>query len=159
MRQPGSTTDLFRRPSRRKRPFPGTRPDVLAVISAGGALGAVARYGLGRAIPRGPADFPWPTFVVNVTGCLVIGVFMVAITEAFAAHRLLRPFLGVGVLGGFTTFSTYTVDGVRLVRGGDYRIALLYVLGTMLACLLAVVLGVFLMRRAFRWVEHAKEQG
>jgi CrcB protein len=131
---------------------------VLAVISAGGALGAVARYGLSLAVPYGHAGFPWPTFAVNVTGCLAIGVFMVAITEAFAAHRLLRPFVGVGVLGGYTTFSTYTVDGLRLLRDGDYRIALLYLIGTMLACLLAVVLGVVVARRMFRWVEHAKER-
>lgn len=131
--------------------------DVLAVIALGGGLGALARYGLGLLVPRGATGFPWPTFVINVTGCFLIGVFMVVITEAFAAHRLVRPFLGVGVLGGYTTFSTYIVDGIRLVLAGDYRTALLYVVGTILATLLAVVLGILGMRWAFRWWQHGRQ--
>ena len=63
-----------------------------------------------------PGSFPWTTLLVNGVGCAVIGVFMVVITDVWAAHRLVRPFFGTGVLGGFTTFSTYAVDIQKLWR-------------------------------------------
>ncbi|TDD18785.1 fluoride efflux transporter CrcB [Nonomuraea diastatica] len=120
---------------------------VLAVIAVGGALGALARYGVQTVMPAGPADFPWATFWVNVPGCLLIGVLMVVITEVRRAHRLVRPFLGVGVLGGYTTFSTYT-DGVRqAVEAGAPVTGLVYLVGTPLAALAAVVVGMWLTRR------------
>ncbi|TDB97021.1 CrcB family protein, partial [Nonomuraea longispora] len=103
---------------------------VPAAIAAGGALGALARHGLQSAMPGGPADFPWATFWVNVSGCLLIGVLMVMITEVRRAHRLVRPFLGVGVLGGYTTFSTYA-DGVRqAVEAGAPVTGLAYLVAT-----------------------------
>ncbi|MEO3804624.1 CrcB family protein [Nonomuraea sp. B1E8] len=120
---------------------------VLAVIAAGGALGALARHGVQTAMPAGPADFPWATFWINVSGCLLIGVLMVVITEVRRAHRLVRPFLGVGVLGGYTTFSTYA-DGVRqTVEAGAPVTGLAYLAGTLLAALAAVVAGMWLTRR------------
>jgi len=115
---------------------------VLGVIAAGGAIGSVARYGLTVALPSRPGAFPWVTFAVNVTGCLFIGVLVVLITEVWAAHRLLRPFLGTGLLGGFTTFSTYTVDIQQLVGGGTARTALVYLAGTLAAALVAVYAGI-----------------
>ncbi|MFB4262602.1 CrcB family protein [Nonomuraea sp. GTA35] len=121
---------------------------VLAAIAAGGALGALARYGAQTALPSGPADFPWATFLVNVSGCLLIGVLMVVITEVRTAHRLVRPFLGVGVLGGYTTFSTYVVDVQRAVAAGAPVTGLAYLAATMLAALAAVVAGMWLTRRA-----------
>ena len=88
---------------------------VLGAIAAGGALGALGRYGLAVAWPHRPGRFPWATFVTNVSGCLLIGVLMVLVVEVWSAHRLLRPFLGVGVLGGYTTFSTFALDSDRLI--------------------------------------------
>ncbi|WP_433429319.1 fluoride efflux transporter CrcB [Nonomuraea sp. CA-141351] len=120
---------------------------VLAAIAAGGALGALARYGLQSALPAGPADFPWATFLVNVSGCLLIGVLMVVITEVRQAHRLVRPFLGVGVLGGYTTFSTYVVDVQRAVEAGAPLTGLVYLAATMAAALAAVAAGMWLTRR------------
>src|SRR3954469_15294743 len=114
------------RPELRQTPW-----SVLGAISAGGAAGAVARYGLLVALPHRADQFPWATFVTNVTGGLLIGVLMVLITEVWSAHRLVRPFLGVGVLGGFTTFSTYTVDVQQLVAAGSARTGLLYLVGTL----------------------------
>ncbi len=73
---------------------------------------------------------------------------MVLITEAWTAHRLVRPFLGVGVLGGFTTFSTYAVEVQQAVAAGAVRTGLLYLAGTLVAALVAVRLGVTLTRRA-----------
>ena len=123
---------------------------VLGVISAGGVLGALGRYGLATAWPHRPGRFPWATFVTNVSGCLLIGVLMVLVTEVWSAHRLLRPFLGVGVLGGYTTFSTYAVDVQQLVTAGAARTALAYLGGTLVAALAAVYVGVTLTRLATR---------
>ncbi|MFF4618443.1 fluoride efflux transporter CrcB [Nonomuraea jabiensis] len=120
---------------------------VLAAIAAGGALGALARFGLQSALPSGPADFPWATFLVNVSGCLLIGVLMVVITEVRPAHRLVRPFLGVGVLGGYTTFSTYAVDIQRAVATGAPLTGLVYLAATLVAALAGVVAGMWLTRR------------
>lgn len=120
---------------------------MLAVIAAGGALGALARHGVQTALPAAPGGFPWATFLVNVSGCLLIGVLMVVITEVRTAHRLVRPFLGVGVLGGYTTFSTYVVDTQRTVAAGAPATALVYLGATLAAALLAVAAGVRLTRR------------
>ena len=129
----------------RRRSGPPDLP-VLAMISAGGVLGALARYGLATAFPHQPDRFPWATFTINVSGCFLIGVLMVLITETWRTHRLVRPFLGVGVLGGFTTFSTYIVDIQHTVTAGAARTALAYLAGTLLAALAAVWAGVRLTR-------------
>ena len=139
----------FRVP-RRRFALRGAPWPVLAVVSVGGALGALGRYGLSVGWPHRPAGFPWATFVTNVSGCLLIGVLMVLITEVWSAHRLLRPFLGVGVLGGYTTFSTYTVDVQQLVAAGAARTALAYLTGTVAAALSAVYAGVALARLVTR---------
>ncbi len=123
---------------RELRPHPWP---VLAAISAGGVVGALARYGLSVAFPHEPRGFPWATFATNVSGCLLIGVLMVLISEVWAGRRLLRPFLGVGVLGGYTTFSTYVVEIQRGVAAGAAATGLLYLAATMLAALLAVWAG------------------
>nr|WP_157536820.1 fluoride efflux transporter CrcB [Kitasatospora mediocidica] len=125
--------------------------DILAVIAVGGALGASARYGTGLLWPTAPGAFPWATLVINTAGCAVIGVFMVLITEVWSAHRLLRPFFGTGVLGGFTTFSTYAVDIHRLVEGKHAATGLAYLALTLLAALLAVWTAATLTRRAISW--------
>ncbi|WUQ88879.1 fluoride efflux transporter CrcB [Kitasatospora purpeofusca] len=122
----------------------------VAVVAAGGALGAVARYGAGLLWPTGPSAFPWTTLLVNVVGCAVIGVFLVVITEGRPAHPLLRPFFGTGVLGGFTTFSTYTADFRRLVAEGRPGPAAAYLALTLLAALAAVWAAAALTRGLLR---------
>ena len=119
---------------------------MLAAVSAGGAIGALARDALTVLWPYQPGAFPWATFVINVTGCLLIGALMVLITEVWAAHQLLRLFLGTGVLGGYTTFSTYTVDVQQLVAAGAARTALLYLAATLTIALAAVYAGMTLTR-------------
>ncbi|WP_430542772.1 fluoride efflux transporter CrcB [Streptomyces iconiensis] len=124
---------------------------VIGVVAVGGVLGACARYGASLVWPTPPGGFPWTTLWVNVTGCAVIGVFLVLVTEAWAAHRLVRPFFGTGVLGGFTTFSTYAVDIQRLLDTGRIAIGLAYLGLTLLAALAAVWTAAVLTRRALAW--------
>ncbi len=133
--------------ARRRPPVLRGQGPAVAVVAVGGALGAVARYGAGLLWPTGPSAFPWTTLLVNAVGCAVIGVFLVAITEGRPAHPLLRPFFGTGVLGGFTTFSTYAVDVRRLVEEGRPGPAVAYLGLTVLAALAAVRVGAVVTRR------------
>ena len=123
---------------------------VLGVISVGGALGASARYGLGVAFPAGPRGFPWATFAVNVSGCLLIGALMVCVTQLWSGRPLVRPFLGVGILGGFTTFSTYVVEIQHLLDAGSVAIALGYLGGTVAAAVAATWAGIGVARWLLR---------
>ena len=123
---------------------------VLATIALGGSLGGMARYGLELAFPAQPGRVPWATFTANVMGCLLIGVLMVLITEVWSPHRLVRPFLGVGLLGGFTTFSTYAVEVRALLVPGSAPLALGYLTGTLLSCLVATLTAVALTRLVTR---------
>jgi CrcB protein len=127
-----------------------TRPrewDLLAAIAAGGVAGAEARYGVDVALPRAVGAFPWATGVVKVAGRMLIGVLMVVLLERARPHRLWRPFLGTGVLGGFTTYATFAVDTRQLITGHQAGLALGYVVLTFAACLTAVWLGVRVTRR------------
>lgn len=120
---------------------------VLAVVAMGGALGALARWAVAEALPHDPGRFPWSTFSVNVAGCLLIGALMVVVVERWSHRPLARPFLGTGVLGGFTTFSTYAVDTRGLLAAGQTALAAAYLLGTLVVGLLAVVVGLRLTER------------
>jgi CrcB protein len=111
---------------------------VLAAVSVGGALGASARYAMTLAWPVRDGSFPWVVFMINVGGCALIGMLMVLIAEAGSAHPLVRPFLGTGVLGGFTTFSTYAVDVWRLLNEERAAMAMAYAVWTLVAALGAV---------------------
>ncbi|MER6671799.1 CrcB family protein [Streptomyces sp. NPDC000983] len=131
----------------RTRTPPGREPllrgqgPALAVVAAGGALGAAVRYALTLWWPVQPGGFPWATFWTNAVGCAVIGAFMVVVTEVRTTHPLLRPFFGTGVLGGFTTFSTYAVDIRTLFGSGHPQTALAYLAATLVAALAAVALA------------------
>ena len=130
-----------RQPSPRRSSRPGRLRDeatLVGTIAVGGSLGALARYLAGRAWGTGGAAFPWTTMTVNVVGCALIGVLMVLVADVWTGRRLLRPFVGTGVLGGFTTFSTYAVDIQRLATGGRALIALAYLVVTVVAALAAV---------------------
>lgn len=126
-------------------PISGQGP-ALAVVAVGGVLGALARYGLGLALPHAPGTFPLATFGTNVVGCLLIGALLVVITERTAVHPLVRPFLATGFLGGFSTFSTYAVDAHELLRSGRAATALAYLVGTLVAALAATCAGMRLGR-------------
>lgn len=118
---------------------------VLVAIACGGALGALARNGLNSLFPHEPGGMPWATLGVNASGCLLMGVLMVLISDVWPGQRLLRPFLGVGVLGGYTTFSTCVVDVQQAVAAGKPQVALIYLGSTVLVAMLAVFAGSVLM--------------
>ncbi|WP_335935418.1 fluoride efflux transporter CrcB [Streptomyces sp. PTD5-9] len=140
----------LRVPGRGKDPRLRQGP-VIAAVAVGGAVGAAARYGASLLWPTAAGAFPWTILTVNAVGCAVIGVFMVVITDVWAAHRLVRPFFGTGVLGGFTTFSTYAVDVQRLVDGREVRTGLAYLALTPVVALTAVWIAVALTRRVISW--------
>ncbi|QKV94903.1 CrcB family protein [Streptomyces sp. NA02950] len=121
---------------------------VVAAVAVGGGIGVTARYGASLLWPTPAAAFPWTTLLVNTVGCALIGVLLVLVDEVWAAHRLLRPFFGTGVLGGFTTFSTYAVDFKRLLGEGRAATGLLSLAGTLLAAMAAVWAGAMATRRA-----------
>ena len=113
----------------------------LIAIAIGGVLGSEARYGLSLAVPHPAGAMPSATLLTNVSGCALIGVLMVTITELTSAHRLVRPFLGVGVLGGYTTFSTYILDIHQLLEADRPGLALTYLALTPISALAAVWVG------------------
>ncbi len=113
-------------------------PRILGVVALGGIIGSLARYGLAEVFPHGPGEVPWATFATNVVGCFAIGVLLARLTPR--SHPLLRPFLGTGILGGFTTFSTFAVDTEKLLNQ-HVVVALVYFFGTAAAALLAAFIG------------------
>ncbi|GAB2973918.1 fluoride efflux transporter FluC [Nocardioides montaniterrae] len=113
--------------------------DLLPVIALGGALGALARWGMAHALPA--TGFAWSTVTTNLVGCALIGVLMALMIDRWSHTRFVRPFLGVGVLGGFTTFSTSQLDTHRLLADGRPAVALAYVATTLVGGVLAVWLG------------------
>ncbi|MEI7034465.1 CrcB family protein [Streptomyces pratensis] len=130
-----------RAPDELPEPGPPAAPQgrVLAAVAAGGALGALARYGALTLRPTAENGFPWTVLGVNAAGCALIGVLMVLTVERARVTRpLVRPFLGVGVLGGFTTFSTYAVDVAGLLERQEVATALTYAAATVAAALGAV---------------------
>lgn len=118
------------------------RWDILLVVAAGGSLGAGARWAIAEALPRSAGSLPWATFLVNVTGCFALGALMVFVIDVVQSSRHLRPFVGVGLLGGYTTFSTYALEARDLLVAHHQAVAASYLAGSVAAGLLAVWLGV-----------------
>jgi CrcB protein len=131
-------------------PPPGVHPDALAAVAVGGALGALARWGVAEALPHDSGRFPWDTLLTNLAGCFLIGVLMVLVVEVLPGRRLVRPFLGTGILGGFTTFSTYALDTRTLLADGRAAVAAAYLAGTLVLGLIAVLAGLRLTERVVR---------
>jgi CrcB protein len=116
-------------------------------IGLGAVAGANARYGVSQVMAnRVGTDFPYGTMLINVTGSLVIGVLLTLLTEQFLAAPHWRLLLVVGFLGSYTTFSSYTWETLSLVERGEWSPALLYVLGSNVAGLVACYAGIVLAR-------------
>lgn len=116
-------------------------PRILGAIALGGVIGAEARYGLALTVPHRAGDWPWATLLTNLLGSLLIGVLMATLARAARPPQLARPFLGVGILGGFTTFSTYAVDLREQLGHGHPAAAAAYLLVSLVGGILAVALG------------------
>lgn len=112
--------------------------DLLVAIAAGGVLGALARYQLSHLIAPTGSGFPTATLIVNVSGSFVIGALMVLLLELTSPHRLARPFLSTGLLGGYTTFSTFAVQTEQLLAAQQPLRALAYLVSSVVLCLAAV---------------------
>ena len=123
------------------------RPVVLAAIAVGGVVGATARYALSEAVPVPDNGFPTATLVTNIFGSFLLGLFAGVSADVSARMHHLRPFFAVGVIGSFTTFSTFAVENVVLVDRGDVLVAMLYVVATLVAGLGAARLGIDVVRR------------
>lgn len=115
-------------------------PLLLAAVFVGGGVGAACRYGLGRFVgERYDGAFPLGTFLINVSGCFLLG--LLASAPAARAAALPLALLGTGFLGGYTTFSTYALEGLLLYLDGSRRLALLSLLGSVAVGLAAAALG------------------
>ena len=119
----------------------------ILLIAVGGALGTLARYELGRAVAVSATGFPWATFAANISGSFLLGVILTVVAERWPPTRYVRPFAAIGFCGGFTTFSTFTVEAVRRTQLGDPQVAVVYLLASLAAGVTAVGLGVLLARR------------
>jgi CrcB protein len=120
---------------------------VYLAVAAGGALGAVARYALDRAIEqRSFAVFPWSTFAINVSGCLAIGFLIAALVDRHRAPLWLRTGLVMGLVAGYTTFSTFAQEALDLVEEGRLGLSVAYAAGSVAVGVAAVFVGLRLGR-------------
>jgi fluoride exporter len=130
----------------------------VASIAVGGGIGSLARYLLSVALPAGQG-FPWAVFAVNVSGSFILGVLIVYLLEVWPPRRFLRPFLAVGLIGGYTTFSTYAGGIMTLFIGGRLATADSYALTSILAALAAVWCGMKVARAAAVLPARLRERG
>jgi CrcB protein len=128
-----------RRPLVRRR---RVEPDVLAVIALGGMLGATARFKLVEALPAAPGRFPWATFWANLSGSFLLGFLLIVLLERFPPTRYLRPFLTTGIIGAYTTMSTFAVETAVLIKDGHVSVGLLYCLGSVAAGVILASAGI-----------------
>ncbi|MBB4120395.1 fluoride efflux transporter CrcB [Martelella radicis] len=120
------------------------------IVAAGGALGSVGRYLVGVFAIRlwGP-HFPWGTFVVNIVGSLMIGILVEAVARALNQSADMRMFIVTGFLGGFTTFSSFSLDAMTMIERGDVLHAVAYITASVGLALIAVFAGLAIGRMVF----------
>ncbi|MCP1846577.1 MULTISPECIES: fluoride efflux transporter CrcB [Bradyrhizobium] len=120
---------------------------LLAAVAIGGSLGSVARYlvaiGAGRLVGT---DFPWGTLVINIVGSFLIGAFAEAFALSWNASQAMRVFLTVGICGGFTTFSTFSLDAIVLMQRGELWSAGTYIAASVALSIFALFGGLLLVR-------------
>ena len=123
----------------------------LLIVGLGGALGSMARYGAGSLAQRLAPDaaWPWGTFSVNLIGGVLMGLVAGWLSQRGQGGEDLRLFAAVGVLGGFTTFSAFSLDTALMIERRDYGLASAYVTGSVVLSVAALFLGLMIARRAF----------
>jgi CrcB protein len=130
---------LAGRPARRRR-------RIVAAVAAGGVIGTLARYGVATALPSHPGYFPLATFVINVSGSVALGVLVTLIIERWPPNQYLRPFVATGMLGAYTTWSTFMVDAANLFRSGHPGVAIGYLAASLAGGLGGAYGGILLTR-------------
>ncbi len=122
---------------------------LILAVAAGGALGSVARYlvGIGSTRLFG-VSFPWGTLIINIAGSFLIGVFVEMFALKWDLPQTARVFLTVGICGGFTTFSTFSLDSYVLIERGEFGLAAAYIVGSVVLSIAALVGGLHLIRAA-----------
>jgi CrcB protein len=118
-------------------------------VGVGGGLGALARYYIAGAIQSAATAFPWGILVVNVSGGFLMGVIVEAGALRLNLSPDLRAFLTVGILGGYTTFSTFSLDSALLLEKGQYLQAACYMIGSVVLSILALFAGLWIMRSIY----------
>lgn len=139
-----SKTQKERQP-RRASPaglYRSIRGRALLAVCAGGCVGGGLRYSIGLAIPNSPHSVPWATLAANVTGCFLLALLLTVLEAAESPARYIREFVGVGVLGSFTTFSSWTVHIGQRVDAQDYWISAGYLVSSLVGGITAAVVGV-----------------
>ncbi|MCZ7886527.1 MULTISPECIES: fluoride efflux transporter CrcB [Agrobacterium] len=122
----------------------------IALVAAGGAIGSVFRYLVGVwSVRLAGAHFPWGTLAVNVAGSFMIGFLVELVARRLNASMEMRLFLVTGVLGGFTTFSSFSLDAVSLFERGTLGLSAVYVLASLVVSIAAVFAGLALGRSLF----------
>ena len=120
---------------------------VVLWVAAGGAIGSALRYGVNVTAGRFfGMDFPWATLIVNVVGCFAMGALVTLMALRWNTTQDMRAFLTTGILGGFTTFSAFSLDFASLVERNALTLAALYAVGSVALSLAAVFAGLALMR-------------
>jgi len=118
-------------------------------VGVGGGLGALARYYIAGWIQPAGVAFNWGIFIVNITGGLVMGLIVEASALKLNLSPELRAFLTTGILGGYTTFSTFSLDSALLLQKGQYGLAAFYVIGSVALSILALFAGLWIIRALY----------
>ena len=122
------------------------------LVALGGAIGAVSRYGLGSYFIKSSSTFPWATWCINLLGCFLAGVFFAFSQQYPTLQNNARLFLMVGILGGFTTFSSFGLETFQLLKHGQTTLALGYVISSVIMGVIFLALGFYL----FQWLLQSK---
>jgi fluoride exporter len=142
------TSTELESPIARLEPRTLMRERLLLAIFVGGAVGALLRAGLEEVFPASGHDWPWATFVVNVVGAALLAYFATRLQERLPPSTYPRPFLGTGLCGALTTFSTLQIEAIKLVRHDHAVLAVSYLATSVIAGLLVVQVATALVRRA-----------
>lgn len=128
-------------------------------VAGGGFLGALARFGMGQYFAGlvQSSGFPWGTLVVNLLGCFVLSLFLTVTLDLFLINPLIRVGFSTGFLGAFTTFSTFSLEMIQLIRAQQYWYAGLYLFCSMVLCIAMAALGFMVTRGIFQF--RARQRG
>jgi CrcB protein len=122
------------------------QPMILFAVALGGAIGSLARYFVASAVQQPSMQFPWGIFVVNISGGLLMGIIVELSGLKLNLSPELRAFLTVGVLGGYTTFSTFSLDSALLIERGAWTSAAAYMAGSAILSVAALFAGLWIVR-------------